>query len=129
VPCGPDSLKAIFEWPRLAVSRLLQHALGNVWRRNLHDGFQDGVLLTTDYSGFGGAELALYQVACETSVALGADAQVVYWSASDKTPTCRMLLLATQPPIQHVFGDIHKRDVKNGLKFFSGARPHCTPIA
>ena len=89
---GPDTLDAVFDWPRQFASQLASRGSANLVLRMLST-LNMGILLCTDYSGIGGVEIALHSIASYFAMAHGIAPLVRFWSASDLIPYCRGILM------------------------------------
>ncbi len=107
---GPLSLEGLFDWPDFAVSRVLERAaslgLGDRFHEELVSLFGN-VVVSTNYSGMGCAEMALPMLASALQ-RHGIPSAFHAHSACDNNTTCQALLLQ-RPEDQHVFADILDR--------------------
>ena len=109
-PAGPSSLRELFQWPSQLLDRMLLHPLGQTLRANLQQAFNHGLLVSTDYSGYGSPEIALRSIA---SALQAPPEALTFWRASDVLPQRKKMLMTGEHAPLHVFGDVLKQRVNS----------------
>ena len=107
---GPDS-STVFQWAPQFLQTISEHTLGRRLLGNLCQRFADGILMNTQYSGMGGAEMSLHTIIEAFSSTHGVAGQSIFWSGCDILVEARKVLRhdkAVCNPL-HVFGDIMAR--------------------
>ena len=114
-PIGPNTLTGLFDWPRQFLERLVDDPVGSHFVNQLKRNHGCGIQVNTDYSGFGGPEIALQAIAGavqeqHTGVNWPVP-RLLFWRASDILPRRRRMLLAASADARplHVFGDLMSR--------------------
>ena len=100
--------------PETDVIHWAEHAVGQVLSRSmfaniLKDNLSNGVILTTDFSGYGSGEIAMADLLDAFMQQTGAPAvDILSWRGCDIDRSRRQMLIAGKPPYRplHVFGDI-----------------------
>lgn len=110
---GPTTLKDLFMWGPQYLNKLSDHPVGKFFVDNLVHTLRGGVQVNTDYSGFGGPEIALHtlQLALSTGTGGITTNDILFWRGSDLLESRRKMLLAgsDKSSPRHVFGDILMR--------------------
>lgn len=109
-PQGPVG-SAVFEWAPQLVKQVLEADAGQ-FCANLASHATEGILMNTQYSGMGCAEMAMHMLSRAIDDALGLETRLTFWSAADIMKHCRKVLRFKLPTgsrlvmPQHVFGDL-----------------------
>ena len=103
---GP-SASTLFDWAPQFLQMLKADTLGLRLVDIIVKSFGAGIMITTQYSGIGGPEMAMHSIQTALKAAYGINGLVECWSASDSAPTARKVLMqkACVNP-KHVFGDL-----------------------
>ena len=115
-PAGPGSLDEVLDWAPSYLQRIsnchpeMYHRVVNKLVPGDIDNDDQPLLIWTDYSGIGGAELATLEVlgAIQARAPEGQQPRVQFHRSREIQEDCRKVLLAEMPPSGpcHVFGDI-----------------------
>ena len=81
------------------------HPAGRLMEENLRMTYTDGIVLSTDHSGYGSAELAAHHL----GTALQAVDRLVLWRACDIMKSRRTMLMSGDVQPRYVFGDLLDR--------------------
>ena len=108
LPPGPCCVEDLHDWCAYGMRTLGQ--MDATATDLLRSAVQNGIWMTTHYSGVGTAEAAMSQVVDAVQCSSG-EGGLVAFSAADVDVGCRSILLAHVPPHapRHVFGDIMGR--------------------
>ena len=108
-PAGPASLRELFKWPAQFLEQARAHPAGRLMEENLRLTYKDGIVVSTDYSGYGSAELAMRHIGAILQADSSEVGEVVCWRASDIMKRRRAMLMAGDVQPTHVFGDLLQR--------------------
>ena len=104
-PSAPASLRELFQWPAQFLEQARAHPAGRLMEDNLRLTYRDGVVVSTDYSGYGSAELAVRHI----GAVLQAGTECIFWRACDLMEKRRTMLMSGDAQPTHVFGDLLQR--------------------
>ena len=115
-PAGPGSLDEVLDWAPSYLERIsnchpeMYHRVVNKLVAGDNDNDDQPLLIWTDYSGIGGAELATLEIlgAIQARAPEAQQPRVQFYRSREIKEDCRKVLLAERPPSGpcHVFGDI-----------------------
>ena len=101
---APVGLEEVLSWPDYLLGRAQEHGSAMALKRLLCD---VGVLLNTDYSGMGCAEMSMRAILASSD--FSGDAYLLVWRGSDMSETCRKILCESKDGPEHVFGNLMDR--------------------
>ena len=109
-PPGPCTLDEALAWATQYLTRIDQNQpqmYKRIVEKLLFTDFSSPLMVTADYSGLGGPELALDEI-LDALRSRGLNVSVRFFRAREKSKQCRVVLLARPPPAgpEHVFKDI-----------------------
>ena len=93
-PDGPGSFHDIFQWAHQYIGRIGQ---SSPMLHALVANCALPILMVTDYSGIGGAELALATILHATTAAHAVDTNAIFWASCDILTHCRSVLTDAGP--------------------------------
>jgi hypothetical protein len=112
-PNAPNNLIDLFQWAGQYVQSMSRNSMGRAFLENMKSNLNMGIQFNTDYSGFGGPEIALKTIvkALSDYSSGGLTTDVLLWRASDVLPSRRKMLRSGGAGIQplHIFGDVLMR--------------------
>eukprot|EP00969_Alexandrium_andersonii_P177384 7844033-Alexandrium_andersonii.AAC.1 len=115
VPQGP-SVDQIYDWAPQLLDQILGSDHHGDFLRHFASKISSGLVLETQFSGMGGAEMALNLILQAGASRIGVVSEdSVFWAAADILPLCRKVLNFCHPVKSallepyHVFGDLLKR--------------------
>jgi hypothetical protein len=103
-------LQGLYEWAPQLIKQALASEHGDVISKNLRMLHGQKMLMVSDYSGMGGAEMAMHSVVSALASVIHITLETTFWRACDSDRSCQTVLSAEGAAgPKHVFPDLTSR--------------------